>query len=113
MSNQETTETRHYFRVPFEISEEVKFKNMKPTSQILYYVFCRLANNYSDSHGWFYRSINKLVEDTGLDRKTIINAKKELIKNNFIDESITQYENKRGRACNAYKINGFRFRVKG
>ena len=103
-------ETRHYFRLPFEITEETFFKEMAFSSQVLYMVLCRLANNYSDKEGWFYRSMKTLINDSGLNKMTLIRAKKELLLLNLIEVNRRYFENNRKRASDSYKINGFAFR---
>lgn len=104
-------ETRHYYRIPYEITDTLKFKQMKPTTQVLYMTMCRLANDKGDNEGWFFHSLNDIAEKSGLDRKTVILAKTELEKNNYIDVKKSQYLHGKRRACNYYRINGFSFRI--
>ena len=103
------TETRHYYKVPFEITYTIKFKKMKLSAQVLYMVMCRIANNYANEEGWFYHSINDFSEKSGLQRKTVLTSKKDLEKNGYIDVKRSQYAHTKQRACNYYRINGFSF----
>jgi DNA-binding MarR family transcriptional regulator len=97
----------HFYKVPHEIVTQLKFKNMRPSTRCIYHTLCRLGNLYGNTDGWFFRSINDLVEDTGLSRKTVIESKKELIKNNFVDHERGQYKSTGCRAPDVYRINGF------
>jgi DNA-binding MarR family transcriptional regulator len=104
-------ETRHFFKIPYETTDTVKFRALTPTSQVLYMVLCRLANNLADTEGFFYHSIKDLCEKSGLERRTVFLAKKELEQSHYIDIKRGQYVNKKMRSCNYYRINGFTFRV--
>jgi hypothetical protein len=103
-------ETRHYYRIPYETTNTVKFKSMKPSSQVLYMSLCRIANDCADLEGWFYHSIQDLCVASGLEKKTVLLAKKELEKNHYIDVKRGTYISNKRRACNYYRINGFSFR---
>ena len=104
------TETRHYYRVPFEITEDKSFKDLPASTQVFYHVLCRLANNYADTDGFFYRSLKTLSDDSGLNFKTLSRAKKQLLDMNLIEVNRRYFENNKKRASDYYKINGFTFR---
>ncbi len=98
------------FFVPHSVLEDEKFYNQKPCTQLLYIHLCKLTNRYSDENGWFWRSLKSLSRDTGLNIKTVIRAKKELLENKFIDVEAGYYEHSKKRTYDYYRLNGFRFK---
>ena len=64
----------------------------------------------ADDKGWFYRSLNDLCIDSGIDKKTLILAKKQLIEYNYIEVRRSFYKNTHKRSYDYYQINGFKFR---
>lgn len=97
----------HFFKVPHETVTEEKYKSLTSGTHDLYITLCRLANLYADTDGWFFRSMRDLAKDSGLNLKTVVNAKKELLKTNYICCRRGQYESNNYRASDCYKINGF------
>lgn len=104
-------EHHHFFKVPHETVTEEKFLNMKASSKALYMTFCRLANYYANTDGWFFRSMRDLSKDSGLHLQTVVKAKKELIRLNFVCCKPGRYESNNYRASDCYKINGFKMIV--
>ena len=100
------------FFVPHSVYEDIKFKSMPLSARYLYTVLCKLSNRHSDSEGWFYRSLSNLCEDTHMSRNCVSKAKKELIKNKFIDIKRGYYEHSKLRTYDYFKLNGFRFKAR-
>lgn len=91
----------NFFRVSHEVVECEDFKALKPASKILYYTLCHLRNRYAEANGVFFRSNDNLADDTGLSKKSIVEAKKELKKYGFISY---RPDRKSRQAC-LYRIN--------
>ena len=100
------------FFCPHEVYEDIKFKKMPLSAKHLYTILCKLANRHSDRSGWFFRSIQQLMEDTNLSRSVVISAKKNLIKNQFIDIKRGYYLHSKTRTYDYFRLNGFRFMAK-
>jgi DNA-binding MarR family transcriptional regulator len=101
----------HFFKVPHETVSEEKFKKLNASSKALFMTLCRLANLYADTDGWFFRSMRDLANDSGIHLQTVVNAKKELIKSNYVCHKRGKYESTNYRASDCYKINGFKLKV--
>lgn len=95
------------FFVPHNILEEEKFINMRLSSQMFYIHLCRLKNRLKTDN--FYRDIRTLARETGINKKTIINAKKELIKAQYIGVERNYYTISGNRAADIYHLNGFKY----
>ena len=100
-------ENYHFFKVPHSTVSEGEFKKMSLSAQKLFFTICQLANLYAGKDGYFYRSINNLAKDSGLSVRTVMRAKKELLKNAYIDCKAGQQNSNGQRNPNYYKINGF------
>jgi len=106
-----TTNTFDNFMTPHSVIKNDTFLNMTPSTQLLYMHLCALANRYSDKNGWFYSSVKQLMDFTKLSNKTICDAKKELIKKEFIDIKCEFKNNSKQRLHDWFRLNGFRFRT--
>lgn len=100
---------KDYFRKRKSLYDLKKFKTLTPSSKILYDALCYLSGVYCFKNDeWFFYGINDLCDLTNLSRRSILRAKKELVKKHFIDVRKSHY--KEGyRARNCYRINGFEF----
>lgn len=94
------------FFVPHNVLEEAKFKSMTLSAQILYIHLCKLKNRLRRDK--FYRDINTLCQDTGLHRNTIKKAKRELVKNLYIDIEKDWYKSTGYRSADRFHLNGYR-----
>lgn len=102
-------ETYRFFKVPFERTGEAEFKELSVYTKVLYFTFCRLAFNYGDPKtGWFFYSIKSLADDTKMDRKTIMESKKELLHLDLIEVKRGKRYSTGYRSADCYKINGLR-----
>jgi len=101
----------HFFKCSHDVYEDPKFLSMPLSAQILYTHLCRLANRLSDKEGWFYHGLTGLQKQTEMSKRTIINAKRELVKNQFIDVKRGYYEHTRQRTYDYFRLNGFRFKT--
>jgi hypothetical protein len=95
--------------VPLEHTGEHSFKELSPSTKTLYFTLCRLAKIYGDKKtGWFFHSLKSLTNESNLTKKTVINAKKILLKLNLIECKRGYRANSNYRASDCYKINGIR-----
>lgn len=106
-----TKNTSNNFMCPHDVFEDPKFKKLSLSSKHLYTILCKLANRLSDSNGWFFRGIYQLMNDAKLSRSVVINAKKILHKNQFIDIKRGYFEHSKQRTYDYFRLNGFRFKV--
>ena len=95
----------YFFKVPHETVTDEKFKASTPATMMLFIYLCQLTNMYGNSEGWFFRSMRDLEKDTGLHLQTLTEAKKALVKSNYISIKKGKYESKNFRASDWYKIN--------
>jgi hypothetical protein len=96
------------FPVPHNVFEEEKFISCKTSTKLFYIGLLKLHNRYADLEGWFWRSNRLMSIDMNLTEKTIRSAKKELLKNDYIEVKNGAYDpksNTRG-AC-LFRVNGF------
>ena len=102
-------ESYHFFKVPLEPTGEYNFIKLSPSVKTLYLTFCRLATLYGNKKtGWFFHSLQSLAKESGLNKKTVISAKKKLLKINLIECQRGFRANTKYRASDCYKINGLR-----
>ena len=99
------------FFCPHSVYEDEKFKKLKISSRHLYTILCKIANRHAESDGWFWRSIKQLANDSGLSSKSVVEAKKELAENSFIDIKRGYYKHSRLRSYDYFRLNGFRFKM--
>lgn len=104
-------DTTKNFMVPHEVIENPRFQELKVTSKWLYTCLCKVANRNSDDEGWFYHSIQQLVNLTGMNKKTIIKAKRELSNSEFIVIKRGIKDHTGLRAYDFFRLNGFIFKV--
>ena len=95
------------FFVPHNVLEEAKFKNMALSSQMLYIHLCRLKNRMKTEP--FFRDLTTLSNDTGISISTLKRAKKELIKNLYIDIHRDYFKHTGFRSADRFSLNGYRF----
>lgn len=103
-------DTKNNFMVPHTIVQDPKFRDMSSSVKWLYTCLCKIANQNSDDDGWFYHSIKQLEELSGLERKTVINAKKQLRLNEFIDVKRGYLDHTGNRKYDFFRLNGFVFK---
>lgn len=96
----------NYYKAPHSVDDSDDFKKLSPNSKVLFYTLCKLANRYVKDNGWFYISTSELEEFLNKSKKSVIKAKKDLLKNNFI-KTRRSYDEFGKRRFNDYKINGF------
>jgi len=105
-----TKNSSNNFMCPHDVLEDIKFKKMPASAQMFYIHLCKLANRYDEGNGWFFRSLENLMNDTQKSRSVIIRSKKSLLKNHFINVKRGYYKNTKIRTYDYYKLNGFRFK---
>jgi len=96
------------FFVPHNVLEEVKFTEMSLSAQILYIHLCRLKNRLKKEP--FFRDLKTLSRDTGLHINTLKRAKKELVKNLYIDIERDYYTHNGFRSADRFALNGYRYK---
>lgn len=99
---------RNEFSIPHEIFEDYKFKKLPESAKILYIILCKLKNRYADADGYFWRSIETLMDDTDMSKRTVIRSKNILVKSDFIECLRGKYKATKFRAPNWYSVNGFK-----
>lgn len=109
--NKYNNKTYNNFFCPHDVIEDLKFKAQPISARYLYIILCHLANTKADKHGWFYRSIPQLMQDSNLGRTSIIKSKKILEKNQFIDIKRAYLKHSKQRTYDYFRLNGFRFKV--
>lgn len=95
------------FGVPHEAFESRRFRDLKSTSKVLYVCLCKLRNRYANDEGQFYRSAKDLADDTGMNERTIMRAKKELLAAGFIERYRGHYQKHGWRGADYYQVNGY------
>jgi hypothetical protein len=95
----------NYFPTPHNVLEDYKFQSLSLSARILYIYLCKLKNKLGDS---FYRSLETLSKDTGLNINSIKKAKKELMKGLYIDITRDYYIHSGFRSADRFKLNGYR-----
>ena len=75
----------NYFIVPNEVKKSPQYKDLSSSAKVLYVELCSLKNMFETTEREFWRSTELLSEDTGLDRKTIFKAKKELVASGLLE----------------------------
>lgn len=66
------------FSLPHKVFESEEFKKLKPGAKILYCYLAKLRNRFGKEENYFWRSMDQLVEDTGMSIKTVRTAKNQL-----------------------------------
>ena len=79
-----------YFKVSHELLEDPKFVSLTPIAKILYLYLLKHQNRFNNHCKLFFRSDRFLAQDTGLSRRSILRARKELISQGMI-EFIKEY----------------------
>ena len=100
----------NFFGVPHQVYEMPRFKSLSSTAKVLYMDMCRLKNRFEDGDGYFWHTAEMLSIDTGLSRRTVFNAKKELVAAKFIETSHGRHTDG-SRHADWYKVNGFNIRI--
>ncbi len=95
------------FFVPHNVLEEDRFIKMTSSAKVLYMYLCKLKNRMPNKIN-FYRSIQSLSRDTGMCIKTIKKAKKELIKNMYIDVIRDTFLHTGFRSADRFVLNGYK-----
>jgi len=104
------TLTKNNFMVPHVVVQDPKFRGQASCAKWLYTCLCKIANQNADNEGWFYHSIKQLEELSGMDRKTVIRAKKLLKDNEFINIRRGYLEHSGKRKYDYFQLNGFTFK---
>lgn len=96
------------FFVPHNVFEEEKFISMPLSAQMLYVHLCRLKNRLRGNG--FYRSIRTLAKDTGMNYNTVLNAKKLLVKNLYVDVDRDYFTHNGFRSADRFSLNGYKYK---
>lgn len=96
------------FFVPHNVLEEDKFISLSLSAQALYVRLCKLKNRLGEK---FYRDVNTLARETGLSRRSVINAKKELVKAQYIGVERDCYASSGNRSADVFHLNGYRYKA--
>ena len=105
-------DAKNNFMVPHCVVQDPKFKEQPSCAKWLYTCLCKVANQNADDEGWFFHGLKQLEELSGMDRKTVIRAKKILNLNEFIDIKRGYMEHTGNRKYDYFKLNGFTFKAK-
>lgn len=105
-------EDYRFFKVPFERTGEVEFRKLSKATKTLYFTLCRLAFQYANQEGWFFRSMKSLCDDSNLSDKSISQGKIELEHLDLIEINRGKRHSDHYRSADAYRINGIRELVK-
>ncbi|MFH0754534.1 MAG: hypothetical protein V2A70_08215 [Candidatus Omnitrophota bacterium] len=92
ISNEIKNETENFFTLSHRIFEDESFKALKPSTRLFYVHLAKLRNRFGDKLGWFWRSSSQLAIDLKLTEKTIRAAKRQLIKDRYIEARYGEYE---------------------
>lgn len=95
------------FFVPHNVLEEDKFISAPSCAKVLYIYLCKLQNRLGAN---FYRDLNTLAKDTGMKRRTVIRAKKWLLKAQYIGVERDCYTASGNRSADRFHLNGFRYK---
>lgn len=95
------------FFVPHNVLEEDKFISLTLSAKVLYFWLCKLQNRLGPN---FYRDLNTLSRETGMHRNTLIKAKKELLKAQYIGVERDCYTASGNRSADVFHLNGFRYK---
>jgi hypothetical protein len=95
------------FFVPHNVLEEEKYISLSLSAQALYVRLCKLQNRMGPN---FYRDLNTLSKETGMHRNTLIKAKKELLKTQYIGVERDCYTASGNRSADVFHLNGFRYK---
>lgn len=96
------------FTIPHEVLEDPKFLNLTFGAKVLYMFLCKHKNRYSQSDGFFWRSMAQLSNDIKMSESTTKRSKKELKEAGFIEIKRGKYSHKKNRAPDWYGLNGFK-----
>lgn len=90
----------------FKCSKEIiKDENLSQSAKWLYVVLSNLNNYYGKDKGYFSRTNEKLMDDSGLSAGTLKKAKKELVDNGYIRVIHNQlWENKEQQKSTTFRI---------
>lgn len=107
--------TKNSFLVPHDTFENPKFLRLSPSCQLIYVILCKIHNrirfdNEDITTHWFHHSLEQLADKSKLSIKTIIEAKKSLNENKFIDIQKGYYVNGRLKSSDYFRLNGFRMK---
>jgi hypothetical protein len=75
----------HYFIIPHETLDDIKFKKLSASTRLIYVYLTKLSNTYQDKKTkdlWFFRSIDNLIEDIVLFEKPISSIKLSILLKN-------------------------------
>lgn len=61
----------NFFRISHAVFECSAFKRLPGGAKLIYVYLCKYRNRYQKQKGYFTRSDNQIVKDTGLSRNTI------------------------------------------
>lgn len=96
------------FFVPHNVLEEDKFTSLPLSAQMLYIRLCKLQNRLGTK---FYRDIDTLAKETGMNRKTVIVAKQALVKTQYIGVERDFYTASGNRSADVFHLNGYRYKI--
>lgn len=93
---------RNTFPISHRIIEFDIWKHLTPSGKTLYQIMCKLSNRYgftkqkkgTKNEGWFNRSIDELMSDTGMSRNSVFRARDELFDKHFIEMVIHEDYNR-------------------
>ena len=100
------------FFMPHNVLEEAKFINLSTSAKVLYMYLCKLKNRLQTKKSdKFYRHISTLSRDVGLCSRTIMKAKQELIKAQYIEVERDYYTTSGNRSADVYHLNGYKYKI--
>jgi hypothetical protein len=106
MTKQPKKKVVNQFFVPHNVLEEHKFLSLPLSAQMLYIHLCRLQNRLGKK---FYRSISTLSHETGINQKTIKQAKAKLKDAQYIDITRDYYLHNGFRSADRFSLNGYKY----
>ena len=94
------------FAVSHLVIESIEFKNLSLPARYLYIYLSKLSNRYADKNGWFWHSNRTLSDETKMDVRSIIKAKKSLQEKGFLKYKSTTFTDGSLKTT-IYRLNHF------
>ena len=91
------------FSVPVEVVESEVFKAYKDSIKLVYLYLLKITNLSTDQEGWIHVTSVTLCQMTGIGVDAILRAKKQLVKDKYI-ELLDKYEEHTDDARRATRI---------
>jgi len=91
------------FQVPVEVVESEVFKSYKDSIKLVYLYLLKITSESADQQGWIHVTSVTLHQMTGIGVDAILRAKKQLVKDGYI-ELLDKYEEHTDDARRATRI---------